>query len=250
MDQNLAEKVSDIIEICVGQATTVTRYRKPLVGFACAHDPLFNQLKKSIGPHHLHPTELLPEAQTVIAFFLPFSEDLIRTQRKHPQVAKEWALAYIETNNLIEIISTKLKEALAEDEITAVTQKATHNFNEHDLTAMWSHKSVAFIAGLGTFGLNQMLITPAGCSGRFGSLILSAPIPPTPRLTFEYCRNLRDGKCQFCVNNCPVSALTTDGLDKQLCYTHLLEINQTFPDLALCDVCGKCAVGPCACIEA
>jgi hypothetical protein len=62
----------------------------------------------------------------------------------------------------------------------AVENEGTHNFNEEDLTAGWSHKSVAFVAGLGTFGVNRMLITPAGCAGRFGSMVISAEIPPTP----------------------------------------------------------------------
>jgi len=76
----------------------MTQYRKPLVGFASAHDPLFNQMKKIIGPHHLHPTELLSDAQTVIAFFLPFAKTVVTAHRKDPGIAREWAVAYIETN--------------------------------------------------------------------------------------------------------------------------------------------------------
>jgi len=30
------------------------------------------------------------------------------------------------------------------------------------------------------------------------------------------------------------------------CYERLLAVDASFPDLATCDVCGKCAVGPCA----
>jgi epoxyqueuosine reductase len=127
-----------------------------------------------------------------------------------------------------------------------VTQPATHNFNEQDLTAPWSNKSVGFIAGLGTFGINHMLITPYGCAGRVGSTVISAEIPPTPRPTLENCLYIRDSKCQFCVNNCPTGALTLQCLDKHKCYAHLLEVDKRFPDLGLCDICGKCAVGPCA----
>jgi epoxyqueuosine reductase QueG len=205
-------------------------------------------MKKIIGPHHLHPAELLPDAQTVIAFFLPFDKTLITANRKIPQIAREWAVAYVETNKLIATISTELKRKLTAQGINVVTQPATHNFNEQDLTARWSNKSVAYVAGLGTFGINHMLITPSGCSGRFGSTVISAKIPPTPRPTVENCLYIRDSKCQSCVNNCPTGALTVQGLDKQRCYAHLLEVDKAFPDLGLCDVCGKCAVGPCASI--
>ena len=242
----LAEKIIELIDHQTVNAGTITQYRKPLIGFASAHDPLFDQMKDIIGPHHLHPTDLLPEAQTVIAFFLPFAETIITANRKDSRIAREWAVAYVETNQLIETLGLELKKELATQGIITVTQQATHNFNEQDLTAGWSHKSVAYVAGLGTFGINHLLITAAGCAGRFGSAVISAKIQPSPRPTMENCRYIRDSKCQFCVSNCPTGALTLQGLDKKQCYAHLLEVDKQFPDLGLCDICGKCAVGPCA----
>ncbi|TGE33775.1 epoxyqueuosine reductase [Desulfosporosinus sp. Sb-LF] len=224
----------------------ITQYRKPLVGFASAHDPLFAQMKEIIGPHHLHPSDLLPDAQTVIAFFIPFAKSIITANRKSSQIASEWAVAYIETNQLIETISIELKKELATYGINVATQKATHNFNEQDLTAVWSHKSMAYVAGLGTFGVNQLLITESGCAGRFCSAVISAEITPTPRPSRESCHYKRDSNCLFCVKNCPTGALTIHGLDKQRCYSQLLDVDKQFPELGLCDVCGKCAMGPCA----
>lgn len=243
---NLSDKIIGIITSQVEIAQTITSYRKPLVGFASAQDPLFMEMKKVIGPHHLHPTELLPGAKTVVAFFLPFTEELVRTHRQSDAIPQEWAVAYIETNQLIGAISQELAKALGEEGISAVVQKATHNFNEEDLTAAWSHKSVAYVAGLGTFGLHHMLITPLGCAGRFGSLVISAEIPSTPRPLIEYCRYQREGSCQYCVRNCPTGSLTVNGLDKRKCYDQLLAVDQSFPELSFCDVCGKCAIGPCA----
>jgi len=243
---NLADKIKAIILNEVEKAQTQTAYRKPLIGFASAQDPLFMELKKIIGPYHLHPRELIPEAKTVVAFFLPFTEELVKKHRQSSGVPEEWAIAYIETNRLIASINQKLTEALAEEGISVVVQKATHNFNEEDLTAPWSHKSVAYIAGLGTFGLHQMLITPLGVAGRLGSLVISAEIPPTPRPQTEFCLYRQKGSCQFCVRNCPTKSLTLQGLAKKNCYEHLLAVDKSFPHLDICDVCGKCAIGPCA----
>ena len=39
----------------------------------------------------------------------------------------------------------------------------------------WSQRHVARIAGLGSFGMNQMLITESGCCGRFFSVITDVP---------------------------------------------------------------------------
>ena len=242
----LAGQIVELINRQVATAGTVTKYREPLVGFASAHDPLFQKMQEIIGPHHWLPTDLLPEAGTVISFFLPFAREVIEANRKGSEVAREWAIAYIETNELIKTIGLALQDELTPVGIKVVTQPATHNFNEQDLTARWSNKSVAYVAGLGTFGVNHLLITEAGCGGRFGSAVISAEIPATPRPTAENCLYHKNAKCQFCVKNCPTGALTLEGLDKHLCYDHLLEVDKQFPDLGLCDICGKCAMGPCA----
>lgn len=242
MLQDFGETIKKVVNFQVEQANTITCYRKPLIGFASAYDPLFDEIKNIVGQHHLHPTDLLSDAKTVVAFFIPFAEEVIRANRKSAYVAPEWSIAYVETNMLIEKINVKLTDALTEYGVKAVSQKPTDNFDENNLTASWSHKSAAYIAGLGTFGLNKMLITSAGCAGRLGSMVISEEIPATPRPSEEYCQFFKNGKCKYCVIKCPSRALTTHGMDKQKCWNYLLDKRD--PDLDR--GCGKCAVGPCA----
>ncbi len=244
MDNPLKNKIIDLIQHMVATTDVKTPLRAPLVGFASAHDPIFSTLKTEVGSHHLHPTDLLPEAQTIVAFFLPFHRDVVKASRKWAYVEPVWSQAYVETNALIESISAELKRQMTEWGIKAVEQRPTDNFNPHDLTAVWSHKSMAYIAGLGRFGLHKMLITPAGVAGRFCSMVISAHIPPTRRPDEEYCLYFRNGTCGKCVHNCPIGALTVDGLDKQRCWAH--QQNKRDPDLER--GCGKCAIGPCAII--
>lgn len=242
----LAKRIENRIKEMVAQAQIQTPYREPLVGFASAGDPLFQELKEIIGPHHLLPEELLAGAKTVVAFFLPFGKEVVTAHRKAQVAAREWAVAYVETNGLIGEICGALQQALGEEGIQVAFQKATHNFDPVDLKAAWSHKSAAFVAGLGRFGRHQLLITSKGCAGRFGSFVLDAEIPPTRRPEEEFCLHKKGGNCLYCVKSCPVQALTVEALDKQVCYRRLLAVGEMFKDIGLCDVCGKCAMGPCA----
>lgn len=221
-------------------------YRDPLTGFAGADDPLFGELKQVVGPGHLLPADILPGAKSVAAFFIPFSKELVDANKKHPFVAREWAEAYIETNRLISLCCERLAAAAAAEGVKSGWQQPTHNFDPENLVSFWSHKHVAYICGLGAFGLHHMLITAAGCAGRIGSIVLDRPLAPTPRQEMPGC--LFDGgeKCLACVRSCPTGALTREGLDNRKCYTRLLEVDATYSDLGLCDVCGKCATGPCA----
>ena len=232
----------DLIGERVAQAGTKTTYRDPLVGFALADDPLFESLQRRI-PGHLHPRDLLPQAQTVCAFFLPFDRQVVRTNATGHAVSEGWARAYVETNALLTDICTALVELLEGIGVRAAWEPPTHNFDPVRLVSAWSHKSVAYIAGLGQFGHHHMLITEAGCAGRLSSVVLDAEIDPTPRPGESYCAF--DRGCRACVRCCPAEALTVNGLDRQRCYAQCLSNDALFPQW-LADVCGKCVIGPCA----
>ena len=222
-----------------------TFFRTPLVGFASVTDPLFLRLPEIVGKHHIQPKDLLHSAQTVMAFFIPFAPAIVLANRGGG-VAREWAEAYLKTNALINSICEKVTIFLSEKEIEAKTVRATHTYDQKTLLASWSHRSVGFIAGLGRFGLNRMLITAKGCAGRYGSLVFAAKVTPDQRNDEEFCIGLRTGECRYCLDVCPVEALKPDGLDRSKCNERLLENSKHFTELGLCDVCGKCVVGPCA----
>lgn len=236
--------IRDYIEEKVANAPTNIGYRTPLVGFARSDDPLFAKLKIVANRNHLLPADLLPEAKSAAAFFIPFTEDLVKLNRTDAYVSVEWAKAYIETNRLIEDICKGLTTLLGQMGIKTAWQMPTHNFDPVELYSMWSHKHVAYICGLGSYGKHTMLITDQGCAGRFGSFVMDCDIgePDPPRdLMHNNC-----AKCSYCIKACPCGALTANGLDKQRCYKYVLEVDDYYGDLPLCDVCGKCANGPCA----
>lgn len=246
-ESQLFTDLSRIIAETVATSEHSELYHSPLVATVSASHPDFNRLKSQATTEHLLPADLLPNAQTVLAFFLPFRQELTR-QNRQQQVARSWASAYIDTNKLIQHICQQLHSYLLTNNIQSAWQKPTHNFDEKKLVAPWSHKSVAYIAGLGTFGLHQMLITPAGSAGRFGSIVLDATLPDHRLVnsTDELCLHYRGKKCLYCVQKCPTGALTEQGFNRSTCYAWLLQVDQQFPDLALSDVCGKCLLGPCA----
>jgi epoxyqueuosine reductase QueG len=246
--QRIGEFITDAIRRQVAATGTVTAYREPLVGFAAADDAQFLDLRRVAEPTHMMPHELLAGARSVVSFFLPFAPWVVEANAKHRErVAPQWATAYVETNALIGRITMHLVEFLDERGVRAAAEPATHNFDPVILISRWSHKSVAVIAGLGRFGLHQMVITASGCAGRFGSLVVDANLPSSSSEPRERCLYFHDGSCLECVLRCPVQALNQDEpLDKQLCYQRLCRIAREFEEMGVADVCGKCAIGPCS----
>ncbi|MFA5028931.1 MAG: epoxyqueuosine reductase, partial [Candidatus Methylomirabilota bacterium] len=224
-----------------------TIWRTPLVGFSAADDPLFADLKRVVSGTHALPRELLPSARTVIAYFIPFAESVPESNRGGYLASREWAQSYLRTNALIRSLGEQLQALLRSEGHDAVAPPATHNFDERRLVSDWSHRHVAFIAGLGTFGANNMLITEAGCCGRLGSLVTSLPVAADARSGEENCLHRANGSCLQCVGRCVGAALFPDRFERQHCYRVCKENEAAHQALGKADVCGKCLVGlPCS----
>lgn len=244
----LAEFITATIRREVVEAGTITGYREPLVGFISADAPRFRDLPRVAEPTHMMPGDLLPGARSVISFFLPFDLQVIEANAEHKdKVAHEWAESYVETNALIGRITARLIESLGERGVRAAAEPATGNFDPVTLVSSWSHKSVAVIAGLGSFGLHHLVITDSGCAGRFGSLVIDADLPATKAEPKERCLYFYDRSCLECVLRCPVDALDEDDtIDKSRCWNRCRDVSRQYEHLGQAHVCGKCAVGPCA----
>lgn len=250
MESELRELIERTIRDVVSDSNTTTVYRQPLVGFASAEDKRFQELPNYAHPQHLMPQDLLPGAKTVIAFFVPFTLELSETNRHHQKLSREWAVAYVETNDLIGQIGEALKKALVPWGVACTVIPATHNYDRDILMARWSHRHVAHIAGLGTFGMNNMLITKLGCAGRYGSLVIDHTIEPTVGPTQEYCYYKKDGSCGDCFTLCPIGALTPEGFDRHSCQAYLRAIAEGQQgEGAVADACGKCNNALCAVFE-
>lgn len=217
-------------------------FREPLVGFAHAEDPLYNKLDELIGIPQIHPKIMLQEAKTVMVYLLPFSEKVVKSIRQDKKIVQDWSHCYTVTNKLLDHIKGRIISECHQLGIVAVAEPPTENYDEVELTAVWAHKSSAVIAGLGTFGLNRLLITKAGTAGRLGSVVMDADIPATERPAISYCLFYQSGKCRVCAQRCPSGALTTGGFDRFRCNGYLDGKNVH----ELQQGCGMCSSGPCA----
>jgi epoxyqueuosine reductase QueG len=109
--------------------------------------------------------------------------------------------------------------------------------------AFFSHKHAAYLAGLGSFGHNNVLLTPQyGPRVRFTSIFTTAEIEPDPIKTKDLCIH-----CLLCVKNCPAGAIQETGdfpppMDKKLCAIRSSELRDEYR--SPCGICIKvCPVG-------
>jgi epoxyqueuosine reductase QueG len=212
-------------------------FDEPLVGFAAAEDPLFEDYKGIIGEFHWTPREVMADgpgggsmAASVISWILPIAKgtrESNRPERRYPSQA--WAM----TRNFGEQFNAALRRHLVgwldERGHRAVAPQLAPGWKEYGETPVgiasnWSERHAAYAAGLGTFSLNDALITSRGIAHRCGSVItdlrLTASVRPYPD-HHHNCLYHREGSCGLCIGRCPVRALSRAGHDKGVCRAYV-----------------------------
>jgi epoxyqueuosine reductase len=225
-------------------------WQKPLIGFASGDDHYFKKFKEDIGDFYWLPNEAYKlkfsnslatdDKLTVISIGFPQTDNTKNDQKKSKDIPSErWLRSRGEWEPMIDKIVANIIAELAKDGIEAVAideikEFSRHNSEKFGLASNWSHRHTAFVAGIGTFGLSDGLITQKGKAMRFTSLIVNRVFEPTSRpykSHQEYCKFYRDGGCGACIYRCPVQAITKQGHDKDICSAYLQKIkNEIGPD--------------------
>ena len=229
-------------------------WKAPLMALVPADHPQMTLLKQVVCADHFLPEELLEDAKSIIAMFVPFEDRIAESNIEGETASEDWAKAYVYTNELLNHVTAETGTYLNEQGFRTFIIKATHNFfNEKTLLSRWSHRHIAWMAGLGTFGINNMLITEKGCCGRFSSFLTNAgckelDLPVGNIKVSENCLNKRNGSCGLCQKKCPIKAYLKQGsFDRHKCYEVCKKNAVCFKHIGLADVCGKCLAGlPCS----
>jgi len=232
-------------------------FETPIFGFAASDDEHFTLFKDPtiIGEHFMLPNVWLPQSKSVISFFLPFSNVVKKgNARGKLWPSEEWLHGRIEGQVFINKLCINLRSELINAGFNSLVPALDERFwaqtelnedSEHSevsFTSTWSERHVAFVCGLGTFGLSKGLITSKGVAGRFGSIITELYLSPDTREyenIYEYC-----SMCGACVKKCPVNAISiAKGKNHKICSKFLNETSEKYkPRYG----CGKCQIGvPC-----
>jgi len=221
----------------------------PIFAFAGADNPGFEELKKdgAVGPHMLSPAEWLPQARTVISFFLPFTKEVRESNRRAMSwPSYGWLHGRIEGHAYLTALADLLRDRIVSAGYLCVIPPSDPRYDPGDdmppYSSRWSERHVGYVCGLGTFGLSGGIITEKGMAGRLGSLVTSLELEPgTPGCGDIYANCVRCGKC---ARNCPAGAISKEnGKDNAKCSAFLDSVMEKHkPRYG----CGKCQVNvPC-----
>ncbi len=219
----------------------------PLVGFVHVDrwknppEELPNILTPWI-PEEFWPQSIFPEAKTVIVIGLPVSLPIVETA---PSIY--YQELYKTVNSALDSKAYEIANFLNEKGFGSIYLPRDGYGDIKILInkpfAFFSHKHAAYLAGLGSIGHNNVLLTPQyGPRVRFTSIFTTAKIEQDPIRSDDLCIH-----CLQCVKNCPVRAIPEKGdfppqVDKISCAKRSAELRDEYR--SPCGICIKvCPVG-------
>ena len=139
-------------------------FAAPLVGFAAGDDPLFEEFKQHVGPSHWTPGETFALAfpglatsaseLSVVSWVLPHTQQTRRDNRRQTSLpAESWVRAKFVGEQFNIALREHLVATLKKAGIAAVAPTRLPPWSMAEVTSTWSERHIAYVAGLGTFGL-------------------------------------------------------------------------------------------------
>lgn len=219
----------------------------PQIAYARGDDPLFDQLKADIGSFYWTPREAFALAYpaveidssqlAVICYILPQTEATRLDQRAETKVpAERWARSRFHGEEFNCALRLHLASELSKAGCPAVAPERLDSFDYRQserfgLASNWSERHTAWVAGLGTFGLSDGLITRVGKAVRFGSVVVKMELEATPRPYSghqDWCLWYAKATCGACMRRCPVGAITEEGHDKPKCFDYIRNVTTPY----------------------
>lgn len=192
-------------------------------------------------PKDHKPQECLPSARAIVSIALRLNYAPVENL---PKSRRGYTLNYHIVNRRLGDIAYEISRFLEDHNYETIPFVV--GSDQKTLFGDISHKHVAYTAGLGQFGLNNLLLTPKyGPRVRFASVLTNAPLNPDSLFEGSLCDERGE-----CVKICPCGALEEAlknysrsrgwRIDKQKCHHYLYMV---LDDL-MCGLCIKaCPIG-------
>ncbi len=131
--------------------------------------------------------------------------------RSKKSVAVNYKHSYDIVNLRLDLIASRIASTIQKEGYKAMPIPASERDDDERISATFSHKLAANLAGLGWIGKNCLLITPeSGPRVRWTSILTNAPLDSSVKPMENLC-----GDCRECVEICPVNAFTGESFRKE-----------------------------------
>lgn len=222
-------------------------FRNPVIAYHDARDAAFDTFFR-MGICR-HPAQIYRPGNTLVTFFLPYSEEIVESNRGGSETSIQWITAYKKGTALIMRINRAIRGTLESRGRLVSCLNTPIDWNESKAAEEWSFKLAAYLSGMGEFSTAGSFVTEKGFGGRFSGIITDGllydekSVVQKPEKYEAMVTDIKKHVCYEgcasaeCIEACPCGAISENGVDRFKCQEHCKKLNEYVPAP---DVCGKC----------
>lgn len=194
------------------------------------------------APEGRRPKDILPTARSLIVAAVHVLDSVYDL----PDTRYEYTNQFFILNSMLNSMAFKVSRYLESQGYRTLPIPAAYPRVNKEILGILSHRHAAVQAGLGEMALNNLLTTPQfGSRIRLVTIVTEAVLEADPPFEENLCVNKRI-ECQLaCVRDCPVQAISDDGvIDKTKCLHYQEQIMPWSAVELRCGVCvANCPIG-------
>jgi len=184
------------------------------------------------APKGHSPEDLLRGARSVIVMAINLLDASLESAPN-----REYSITYNVANRELDQIAFRVARFLQDKGYRALQVPASPPYDISSKMGDLSHRHAGYLAGLGVFGKNSLLLSPKfGPRIRLVSVITDASLIADEPLDIDLCKD-----CDMCIRACPARALKADRIvDKLRCDMHHVEVGKRLQLADWEQICGVC----------
>ena len=224
----------------------ICRFEEPVISYVSVDDTRFDMLfARGLNGH---PREIYRPGRTIIVYYLPFAEEIVKANEASEAPTEEWVRGYYESLWLAMSVNQTIRQVLTGQGRLISGLSNMVEWDDEKCQQEWSNKFAAAIAGMGEMGPAGSFRLDGRYGGRVGGMITDGMYAERPEpIDADALQEalgellgpcLYDGPCsEEMINACPGGAISAEGIDKRKCRDYCRKFNETTP---VPEVCGKC----------
>jgi epoxyqueuosine reductase len=188
------------------------------------------------APKGFHPCDIYPDCKSVVAFASHFPLSTLQAKTNAP-----YTLVRNRMVDKLDGISFHVSGELEMEGVVSIPIPSAEPYEFWDAgrnhgRGILSLKHASFLAGLGVFGKNTLLINERfGNMIWLGAVLVSIDLGPDPMATYEGCTS----GCTLCIDSCPQHALDGITIDQKLCRERSNSCTDGGGLVLSCNICRK-----------
>ncbi len=189
-----------------------------------------DELRKNF---HAEIKEISKDLNTAISIGIPLSISVMETLTDHPNIL--YKAHYRQVNHALDDIAFRIVSEINGLGQNAIAIPASQMINWEPMRAHLSHREIAYSAGLGWRGRNNLLVNAI-----YGSQVRLVTVLTDLQLPIDGPSDENCDECFACLDACPAGAISDDVEDFNLdaCYKQVSEFAK--PERIGSHICGLC----------